>query len=107
MREDITNESNHRADCCLAADTVNRSVHLDEECEGGQCTYGPANRREDYMLDIERGENVAARHHEKAGEPSPTKLFNGRTDEPARPQAVECESTGGCHPNRPLLFTGR
>ena len=30
------------------------------------------------MLETERGKNVAARHHEKAGEPSPRELLGGR-----------------------------
>ena len=99
MCEDITDERNDRANCSLAADTVSRPVHLDEECDGGQCSYGPANRREDQMLDAERDENIAARHHEKASEPRPTKLFNGRTDKPTRAQIIECASTEvmGCH----------
>jgi len=86
MCEDITDERNNPADCCLAADTVSRAVHLDEECDGSQCAYGPANRREEHMLEAERGENVAARHDEKAGEPRASKLFQSRTGKPARTQ---------------------
>jgi hypothetical protein len=80
MCEDITNERNDRADGRLSADTVSRPIHLQKECDGGQCAYGSTNRREEKMLGAERCENIASRHDEKAGEPRPTKLFNGRAD---------------------------
>ena len=89
MCEDITNEGNDRADCCLSANTISRPIHLEEERNGGQCSYGPGNRREYQMLEVERGENIAARHHEKASEPRPTKLFNSRTEKPTRAQIIE------------------
>ena len=104
MCEYIANEGNDCTDCCLADNAVGRSVHLDEKCNCGQCTYGPANRGEDQMLNAERRENVATRHDEKAGEPRPAKLFNGRTDKPACAQIIESEATEvmGCHFNCPL-----
>jgi hypothetical protein len=112
MCEDITNEGNYRADCCLAANTVNRSVHLDEECKGGQCTYGPANRREDYVRDAECGEDVAARHDEKAGEPRTTKLsIAGRKSPPMRrslnasPPRVVIQSPAAASAHMPMCNT--
>jgi hypothetical protein len=80
MGEDITNECNDRADGCLPPDTVSRPVHLQKKYNGGQCAYGSTNRRKEKMLGAERCENVASRHDEKASEPRPTKLFNGRAD---------------------------
>ena len=88
MCKDIANEGNDCADCCLSDNAVCLPVHLDEKRNGGQCTYGPANRSENHMLNAERGENVATCHNEKAGEPRSTKFFNGGTDEFARAEII-------------------
>jgi hypothetical protein len=42
---------------------------------------------------LERGENVAARHHKKAGKPRPCELFSSRAGKAARAQIVVCEDT--------------
>jgi hypothetical protein len=83
MCKDISNEGHDCADGRLSDDAICCPVHLDEKCNGGQCTYGPANRSENHMLHAERGEDIATRHNEKAGEPSSTKFFKGGADEPA------------------------
>ena len=88
MCKDIANEGNDRADCCLSDNAVSRPVHLDEKRHRGQRTYGPANRSENHMLNAERGENVATRHNQKAGEPRSTKFFNGGTNKSARAETV-------------------
>ena len=52
------------------------------------------------MVHTERGEDVAARHDEKAGEPRAGKLFSSRTEQAARAKIIECEPADlqGCHP---------
>ena len=93
MRENITDKRNERADRCLAADTVSRPIHLEEESNSEDRASGSANRSVEHMLDTECNENVAPRHDEKAGEPGSSKFFSSRTQKPARVRIIECEPT--------------
>jgi len=93
MCEDIADQGNNCTDRCLAADAISRPVHLEEECDSDDRANGSANRSEQHVLDAKRGENVAARHDEKAGKPRPSKLFGSRTDKPACAQIIECKPT--------------
>jgi hypothetical protein len=42
------------------------------------------------VVETERGQNVSARHYEKAGEPRPCKLFGSGAGKPARAQIIKC-----------------
>ena len=84
--EDITDERRDRADRGLPGDAVSRPVHLREEGNGNRRADHPANRGEERVLETERGKNVAARHHEKAGKPRPCELFSSRAGKAARAQ---------------------
>jgi hypothetical protein len=67
---------------CRATLSMVRS--LQEEKNGNHCAYAPANRGETHMLQAECAENVAARHHKKAGEPRACELFQRRARKPTR-----------------------
>ena len=82
MREDVADQRNDCGDGCLAADAVGRAVHLQQEHDCDQPANGAANRGEEYMVDAEGCENVAARHDQKAGEPRAGKLLGGGTRSP-------------------------
>ena len=100
MGKDIADQRNDRGDRRLAADTVPRAVHLQQEHDGDHRADGAANRGEENMVRAERGKDVAASHDEKAGEPGAGKFFSGRTQQPARAKIVQCEPADfqGCHP---------
>jgi len=85
MRKDVTDECRNRADCRLPAGAVRRPVHLQQESNGNGSTDDAANRGKLRVLEAERSEKVAARHHEKAGEPAPANFSAaGRARPPAR-----------------------
>jgi hypothetical protein len=84
VREDISDECRNRADRGLPTHAVGCPIHLYEENNGDRRADNPANRSETRVLETESGEDVAARHHEKAREPGPCKLFSGRTGKAAR-----------------------
>ncbi|HEY4860394.1 MAG TPA: hypothetical protein VII14_10700 [Xanthobacteraceae bacterium] len=75
MGEDIADECRHDADRRLPAEAVRAAIHLEEEGYGNRRADNPANRSEAYVLHTECSENVAARHHQKAGEPRARELF--------------------------------
>ena len=96
MREDIADQRNARNDRCLAADAVGRPVHLQQEDDSDHRANGAANRGENHMVHTERGEDVAARHDEKAGEPRAGELFSSRTERSAGSQTRN--ATGSTSP---------
>src|SRR6478672_12648984 len=89
MREDVTDERRDRADRRLPADAVDRPVHLHEQGDGHRRADNAADRGETGVLETERGENVAARHHQKAGEPGPRELLCSGAGKAARAKLVE------------------
>jgi hypothetical protein len=93
MREDIANQRHDRAECYLADDAVSVSVHLEEKCNRNDRTNGPAHCGEEYVLETECSQNVAACHHEKASDPCACKLFDSRPGKTARPQFIDREPT--------------
>jgi hypothetical protein len=86
--EDITDECCNRADRRLSSGAVDRPVHLCKKGNRNGRTDNAANRGEECVLETERGENISARHYEKAGEPSPSKLFGGGASKPSRAKIV-------------------
>jgi hypothetical protein len=89
VREYITEECCNRADRGLPSGAINCPVHLCEKSNrDGRADYS-ANRGEEYVLEAERGENISARHYEKAGEPRPSELFSSGASKPACAQIIE------------------
>src|SRR6266571_2564354 len=86
-------KSRDRADGRLPGEAVDRPVHLCKQRNGNDRSDNAADRGEERMLETERGENVAARHHQKAGEPCACEFFNSRANQPARARIVQCEDT--------------
>jgi hypothetical protein len=89
VREYITEECCNRADRRLPSGAINCPVHLCEKSNrDGRADYS-ANRGEEYVLEAERGENISARHYEKAGEPRASELFSSGASKPTRAQIIE------------------
>jgi hypothetical protein len=78
---------------------------LREQRNGNRRADNAANRGEAQVLEAERGENVAARHHEKAGQPRPRELLNGRAGKPAGAfiESIKDAQFEAWH-ERPFLF---
>ena len=52
-------------------------------------TDNATNRSEECVLETKRGENISARHYEKASEPSSSELFSSGASSPTRAQIIE------------------
>ena len=89
VREYITDECCNRADRRLSRGAIDCPVHLCKKGNRNGRTDNPANRGEECVLETKRGQNVSARHHEKAGEPRPSKLFSSGASKPSRAQFNE------------------
>jgi hypothetical protein len=89
VREYITDECCNRADRRLSRGAIDCPVHLCKEGDRNGRTDNPANRGEECVIETKRGQNVSARHYEKAGEPRPSKLFSGGARKPSCTQIIE------------------
>ena len=89
VREYITDECCNRADRRLSRGAIDCPVHLCKKGNRNGRTDNPANRGEECVIETKRGQNVSARHHEKAGEPRPSKLFSGGARKPSCTQIIE------------------
>jgi hypothetical protein len=94
VREDIASERRYRADCYLPSKRVRGPIHLCKEDNRNNRADSPTNRSAEYVLETQCSQNIRARHHEKAGKPSPREFFGSRTDKPTRTQIGECKVTG-------------
>src|ERR1700686_128187 len=82
--EDIADEGRHDADGRLPTEAVRAAIHLEEGGYGTRRSDNPANRSEAYVGHAECSEDVAACHHQKAGEPRAGELFECRAGEAPR-----------------------
>jgi len=89
MREYITDECCNRADRRLPSGAIDCPVHLCEKSNRDGRADNSANRGAEQVLETERGENISARHYEKAGEPCPSKLFSSGASKPTCAQIIE------------------
>jgi hypothetical protein len=107
MCEHIADQRHDRAERCLADDGVGAPIHLEEKRNGNDRTNGPANGGEDYVIETERSEDVAACHDEQASNPCARKFLGGRPGKTARSQFIDREpaQVQRRHPYRP--FNGR
>ena len=94
VREDIASERRYRADCHLPSKRVSRPIHQCKEGNRNSRANSPTNRSAEYVLETQCSQNIRARHHEKAGKPSPGEFFGCRTDKPTRTQIGECKASG-------------
>jgi hypothetical protein len=103
MREHIADQRYDRAQCCLPADAIRSPVHLDEKGNRYHRADSPTNRRENDVLEAERRENIATRHHKQAGDPRTCELFGGSPAETAWPQLIQREpiQVHRCHLSTP------
>src|SRR5262249_48909279 len=90
MREYITDERCARADRRLSSGGIDCPVHLCEKGNRDGRANNPANRCEECVVETERGQNISARHYEKAGEPRPSEFFSSGASKPTRAQIIEC-----------------
>jgi hypothetical protein len=89
VRKYITEECCNRADRRLSSGAIDCPIHLCEKSNRDGRADNSANRREEYVLETERGENISARHYEKAGEPRPSELFSSGASKRTRAQIIE------------------
>src|SRR5690349_15077647 len=89
MRKYITDEWCNRADRRLSRGAIDCPVHLCKKRNRNGRTDNAAKRGAECVFETKRGENVYARHYEKAGEPGPSKFFGSRASQPPRAQ-IEC-----------------
>ena len=90
MREYVTDKCCNRADRRLSSGAIDCPVHLGKKGNRNGRTDNAANRGEECVLETERGENISARHYEKAGEPSSSELFSNGARKPTRAQIIKC-----------------
>jgi hypothetical protein len=90
MREYVTDKCCNRADRRLSSGAIDCPVHLCKKGNRNGRTDNAANRGEECVLETERGENISARHYEKAGEPSSSELFSSGASKPTSAQIIEC-----------------
>jgi hypothetical protein len=85
----ITDECYERADRRLSSRAINCPVHLCEKGNRDGRADNPANRGKECVLETEGGQNVSARHYEKAGEPRSCELFSSGASKPTGPQITK------------------